>query len=146
LVKNIEGLRDTISNLEEIIEANEEGWERERGVETENLREVQLEKDELGILVEVYAKEIAENCGIGERLQEVEKANVGLGEKILELEDEKLQIQNETSALIGMEFGFGLVKVFLVEKVKADNAYGDSMIDKKFVGSFLVNYFDFDED
>jgi hypothetical protein len=145
-LKYIEGLRDTISNLEEIIEANEEGWERERGVGGEVLREVRLEKDELGILVGVYAKEIAENCGIGERLQEVEKANAGLRGKILELEGEKLQIQNETIALIGMEFGFGLVKVFLLEKVKADNAYGDTMIDKKFIGSFLVNYFDFEED
>lgn len=57
-----------------------------------------------------------------------------------------MQIQNETAALIGIDFGFGVVKVFLLEKVKADNAYGDTMIDKKFIGSFLVNYFDFDED
>jgi hypothetical protein len=111
-LKYIEGLRDTVSNLEEIIEANEEGWERERGEEREALGEVRLEKDELGILVGVYAKEIAENCGIGERLKEVEKANAGLGEKILELEGEKLQIQNETAALIGIDFVFFLLKFF----------------------------------
>jgi hypothetical protein len=102
--------------LEEIIEANEEGWERERGVQGEVLREVMLEKDELGILVGVYAKEIAENCGIGVRLKEVEKANAGLGEKILELEGEKLQIQNETSALIGIDFVLFFCKSFFVRK------------------------------
>jgi hypothetical protein len=54
--------------LEEIIEANEESWEKEREVEGGILRDVQLEKDELEIQVGVYAKEISGNYGLKERL------------------------------------------------------------------------------
>lgn len=90
--------------MEEIIEANEEGWEKERGLERERLKEVLLEKDELEIQHAIYTKEIAENCGLSRKLEDSERENAGLGVRVLELEEEKLQIQNETGALIGTDF------------------------------------------
>lgn len=66
-----------------------------------------------------------------ESLKISQQKNKQLQDEISTIQNEKLEIQNETSALL--------------EKVKNDNSHKDNLIDKRLVGNFLVNYFDLTE-
>ena len=98
----LDSLRDTISNLEEIIETNEESYASEKYLEKEIFSELQMENDELVARISVYEKKIGENSGLVENLGRSESRCAELDAKVLELENEKIQIQNETTQLIGI--------------------------------------------